>query len=79
MADTGEKVQGRRLDLFIPDLRACRKFGRKRVRVQVLSVGDNTHQAAKEAAIEVKQDVKRDLAKNIVGNAATEDDSTTKR
>jgi 3D (Asp-Asp-Asp) domain-containing protein len=79
VADTGEKIQGRRLDLFIPDLRACRKFGRKRVRVQVLSVGDNTHQAAKEAAVEVKRDVKQDLAKKVVGNAATEDDWTTKK
>ena len=79
VADTGDKIQGRRLDIFMPSARACTKFGRKRVRVQVLAVGDNTHQAAKDAAVEVKKDVKQDLTKKVVGNAATEDDWTVKK
>jgi 3D (Asp-Asp-Asp) domain-containing protein len=79
VADTGGKIQGRRLDIFIPDLRACRKFGRRRVRVQVISLGDGTHQATREASHEVKQDVKQDLEKSVVGNAATEQDWNVKK
>jgi len=79
VADTGEKIEGRRLDIYIPSERACRKFGRKRVTVQVIQLGDGTHQAAKDAQHAVKQDVKEDLAKKAVGNAATEDDWAAKK
>jgi 3D (Asp-Asp-Asp) domain-containing protein len=78
VADTGEKIQGRRLDIFIPSTSDCRKFGRKRVRVAVLSLGDGTHAATKQADLAVKQDVKQDLTKNVVGNAATETDWAVK-
>jgi 3D (Asp-Asp-Asp) domain-containing protein len=40
VADTGSKVDGRRIDLFIPSAHAAKDFGRKRVRVQVLRWGD---------------------------------------
>lgn len=79
VADTGEKIQGRRLDIFIPSTPACKKFGRKRVRVTVLSIGDGTHQATKQADLTVKQDVKQDLTKNAVGHAATETDWAVKK
>lgn len=78
VADTGEKIQGRRLDIYIPSTRECQKFGRKRVRVAVLSLGNGTHSATKQADLAVKQDVKQDLTKNVVGNAATETDWAVK-
>lgn len=74
VADTGMKIEGRKLDIFIPSVAVCKKFGVKRVRVTVIQLGDGTHQAAKEADHAVKADVAQDLAKKAVGNAATEDD-----
>lgn len=78
VADTGAKVEGRHLDLYVPSTRECRKFGVKRVSVQVLAVGDGTHAAVKQADQTVKQDVKQDVSKGVVGNAATEHDWATK-
>ena len=78
VADTGDKIQGRKLDIYLPSTLACKKFGVKPVRVNVISIGDGTHAAAKEADEAVKQDVKQDLEKNVVGNAATEVDWATK-
>jgi 3D (Asp-Asp-Asp) domain-containing protein len=78
VADTGGKIQGRRLDIYLPSEAACRKFGRRRVRVRVLQLGDGTHTAAKEADHAVKEDVSKDVQKNVVGNAATEDDWAAK-
>ncbi len=74
MADTGLKIEGRKLDIFMPNAEVCKKFGVKRVRVRVIELGDGTHAAAKEADHAVKADVAQDLAKKAVGNAATEDD-----
>ena len=79
VADTGEKISGRRLDIYIPSQQACRKFGRKRVTVRVVALGDGSHQTTKDAQHVVKQDVKEDLAKKAVGNAATEDDWAAKK
>jgi 3D (Asp-Asp-Asp) domain-containing protein len=78
VADTGAKVEGRHLDLYVPSTLECKKFGVKRVSVKVLELGDGTHQAAKQADETVKQDVKQDVAKGVVGNAATEHDWATK-
>ena len=78
VADTGDKIQGRKLDIYLPSALACKKFGVKPVRVRVISLGDGTHTAAKQADQAVKQDVKQDLDKNAVGNAATEVDWATK-
>jgi 3D (Asp-Asp-Asp) domain-containing protein len=74
VADTGDKIQGRKLDIYLPSVLACKKFGVKSVRVKVISVGDGTHTAAKQADEAVKQDVKQELNKNAVGSAATEGD-----
>jgi len=78
VADTGAKVEGRHLDLYVPSTAECKKFGVKRVSIKVLEIGDGTHQAAKQADQAVKQDVKQDVAKGVVGNAATEHDWATK-
>jgi 3D (Asp-Asp-Asp) domain-containing protein len=77
VADTGAKVEGRRLDLYVPSTPECKKFGVKRVSVRILELGDGTHQTAKQADQVVKQDVKQDVAKGVVGNAATEHDWNT--
>ncbi len=78
VADTGDKIQGRRLDIYLPNARVCRKFGTKLVKVKVIELGDGTHAAAKQADQAVKQDVKQDIAKKVVGNAATEADWAAK-
>lgn len=41
VTDTGSKIAGRRIDLYIPDAAAAKAFGKKRVRVEVLKTGDN--------------------------------------
>ncbi len=38
--DTGPKIQGRKLDLYIADDAEAKAFGRKQVKVQVLRRGD---------------------------------------
>ncbi len=78
VADTGDKIQGRKLDIYMPSAKVCRKFGVKPVRVRVIQLGDGTHAAAKQADQAVKQDVAKDVAKKVVGNAATEDDWVAK-
>ena len=74
VADTGEKIEGRHVDIFIPNQAACRKFGKKTVRIQVVQLGAGTREDTKQAQHAVKEDVKQDLAKKVVGNAATEAD-----
>lgn len=74
VADTGEKIVGRKLDIYIPNTRECMKFGRKHVKVDVVELGDGTHEATKQADEAVKQDVKQDISKGVVGNAANEKD-----
>ncbi len=78
VADTGSKIEGRKLDIYLPSAAACRKFGKRRVRVTVLQLGDGTQAATKQADHAVKTDVSKDLQKNVVGNAATEDDWAAK-
>jgi 3D (Asp-Asp-Asp) domain-containing protein len=39
VADTGAAVRGREIDIFMTDLAAARRFGRRRVRVEVLERG----------------------------------------
>ncbi len=74
VADTGDKIVGRRLDIYLPSALVCKKFGTKRVSVRVIELGDGTHQSAKQADQAVKADVKQDVSKNVVGNAATQAD-----
>jgi hypothetical protein len=71
VADTGAKIEGRKLDIYMPDESECKKFGVKPVRVQVVSLGDGSRQSAKQADNAVKSDVSKDVAKGKVGNAAT--------
>jgi 3D (Asp-Asp-Asp) domain-containing protein len=78
VADTGDKIEGRRLDIYMPDAKACKKFGAKRVKVQVVELGDGTRAGARQADQSVKRDVAQDVQKAAVGNAATEDDWAAK-
>jgi 3D (Asp-Asp-Asp) domain-containing protein len=78
VADTGNKIEGRKLDIYLPDVSACRKFGVKRVNVTVIELGNGTRQAAKQADQAVKQDVTKDVQKGTVGSAATEADWAAK-
>ncbi|MGH9622401.1 MAG: 3D domain-containing protein [Bryobacteraceae bacterium] len=57
VADTGAKIQGRHIDIYIPTLAACMKFGVKHVEVRVLQVGKNTDHSAAAAYHQVRQDV----------------------
>ncbi len=79
VADTGRKIEGRRLDIYMPNTKNCLKFGKKQVKVRVIEVGDGTKATTTQAQQEVKQDVQKDLAKKAVGNAATEDDWAGKK
>ena len=78
VADTGEKIVGRRLDIYLPSTLECKKFGRKPVGVKVIRLGDGTALAAKQADQAVKQDVSKDVSKGVVGDAATELDWSKK-
>ncbi len=78
VADTGQKIVGRKLDIYMPNTAECKKFGKRAVRVRVLELGDGTHQTAKESDQKVSTDVAKDVAKGAVGNAATEHDWATK-
>ncbi len=40
VTDTGRKVRGNSVDIFIPSEAAAKEFGKKRVRVRILRVGD---------------------------------------
>ena len=40
VTDTGRKVQGNHVDIFIPSTAAAKEFGRRPVRVRILRVGD---------------------------------------
>ena len=72
VADTGAKIQGRRLDIYMPSAAECKKFGAKRVKVKLIQLGDGTRAATKQADHAVKADVAHDVEKGAVGNAATE-------
>ncbi len=76
--DTGDAIQGRRLDIYMPSAAVCKQFGVKHVRVKVIELGDGTHQTAKQADQTVKQDVATDVKKGVVGNSATEVDWAAK-
>jgi len=79
VADTGGKIQGRRLDIYMPSERACREFGSRIVQVEVLERGTGTQASAKQADQVVKQEVKRELSKEAVGKAATDEDWTKEK
>lgn len=74
VADTGAKIQGRRLDIYMPNEPECKRFGVKPVKIKVIQLGDGTREAVKQADQTVKKEVARDVAKGTVGNAATQVD-----
>lgn len=74
VADTGRNIQGRRIDIYMPSERSCVHFGRKKIRVKVIQLGDGTKKTTEVATHEVKKDVQNDLSKQAVGGAATEED-----
>lgn len=39
VTDTGSRVDGRHIDLYVPTAAEAKRFGKKRVRVEVLEVG----------------------------------------
>ena len=39
--DTGSKIKGRDLDIFMPSCRSARRFGKRPVHVQILETGKN--------------------------------------
>jgi len=78
VADTGDKIAGRRVDIYLPTVSACRNFGVKHVRVRVIELGNGTRQAAKQADEAVKQHVDEEVQKGAVGSAATEADWAAK-
>jgi 3D (Asp-Asp-Asp) domain-containing protein len=39
VSDTGRKIQGRKLDIFIPNAREAKRFGKRPVRVKVIELG----------------------------------------
>lgn len=75
VADTGAKIQGRHIDIYIPSLAACMKFGVKHVDVHVVQVGRNTQRSAKAAYQQMRQDVAE--SGNMQGLADAEADSQT--
>ena len=40
VTDTGRKVRGNSVDIFIPDAAVAKEFGKKAVRVRILKAGD---------------------------------------
>jgi rare lipoprotein A len=78
VADTGTKIVGRKLDIYLPSTAECMKFGKKPVHVKVIELGNGTREAAKQADQAVKKDVADDISKGTVGNAATEKDWANK-
>ncbi len=46
--DTGAGVKGRRIDIYVPSNAEARRFGRRRVRVEVLRYGEEPEQAAEK-------------------------------
>ena len=74
VADTGSKVVGRHLDIYMPSEQACKRFGSKNIKVRVIELGDGSRASVKEADQEVKENVAKDLQKKVVGNSATQED-----
>lgn len=48
--DTGDKIVGRKIDIFIPTRAAAKEFGKKSVRVRIVKPAPETPKAQREAA-----------------------------
>lgn len=78
VADTGTKIQGRKLDIYMPSAAECKRFGSRQVRIRVLQLGNGTQAATKQADQIVKKEVTKDISNGVVGNAATDVDWKSK-
>jgi 3D (Asp-Asp-Asp) domain-containing protein len=47
VADTGREIKGREIDIYIANDREAKRFGRKKVRVEVLERGDGQRSNAR--------------------------------
>lgn len=74
VADTGAKIEGRRLDIYMPSPVRAKKFGIRPVKVKIIEIGKGTEASARQADHAVKVDVARDLRNNGADNAATQED-----
>lgn len=79
VADTGAKIQGRRLDIYMPSLAQAKKFGIRPVKVKIIEMGKGTEASTRRADHAVKVDVARDIRHGGVENAATEQDLAMNR
>jgi len=79
VADTGAKIVGRRLDIYIPSEAAAIKFGVHHVNVKIISMGAGTQASTKEADRAVKADVAKDVRNQSDEGAATAEDVETKK
>ncbi|MBV8896615.1 MAG: 3D domain-containing protein [Acidobacteriaceae bacterium] len=43
--DTGSKIQGRKIDIFMPNTAEAKRFGKRRVRIQVIELATQTASA----------------------------------
>ena len=78
VADTGAKIQGRKLDIYMPSVTRAKKFGARPVKVKIIEMGKGTQASAKVSDHEVKTDVARDVRHHGVENAATKEDLVSK-
>ncbi len=78
VADTGAKIEGRRLDIYMPSTVRAKKFGIRPVNVKIVEMGKGTDASARQADQAVKVDVARDLRNNGVQAAATKEDVAIK-
>lgn len=78
VADTGAKIEGRRLDIYMPSTVRAKKFGIRPVKVKIIQMGKGTDASAREAYHAVKADVARDLRDNGAANDATKEDVAMK-
>lgn len=51
VTDTGQKIQGNSVDIYIPSAAAAKEFGKKDVRVRILKVGDENPAQKEEAKL----------------------------
>ena len=74
VADTGSKVKGRHLDIYMPSENSCKLFGSKKIKVKVLALGDGSRESVKDSKEVVDENVAKDIKNKAVGNSATQED-----
>jgi 3D (Asp-Asp-Asp) domain-containing protein len=79
VADTGAKIEGRRLDIYMPSTTKALKFGIRPVKVKIIELGKGTQASTRQSDAAVKMDVARDVHHGGVENAATKEDFAMSR